>query len=117
MWKAQKRFEKETEPVIKNFHSWLDHHKNYPSVFKKFLLRDILHYSDKEVRELSMVDYTYATHYALETYLRRDVAHVMNQVYGTKKKTPSGKKEKTIKIEHPDIKEYIQESYEGETIK
>lgn len=106
----QLKFNREIGPVIKNFHSWLEHHKNFPKAYNKFLLRDILHYNDEDIKELSLVDYNLAVHYAMETYVRRDLLFIMNR--GKKRKT--GKDEIEIEISHPEIEEWISQQYQEE---
>lgn len=64
---------------------------------------------------MSLVDYNYAIHYALETYTRRDVAYVMKNIFGNNKDSnPSGTT--TIKIEQPEIEQWIKEQYEEDEI-
>ena len=114
--KLQLKFKRETEPVIKNFHSWFEHHRNFPDQLKKFLLRDIFNYTDEEMRNLSYRDYHYALHYALNTYVRRDVLFVMSKIFKGKESSGGSKPPgtTTIIIEQPEIEQWIEEQYEGD---
>lgn len=87
----------------------MEHHKNFPKPFYKFILRDILHYTEEDIRNLSLVDHTYAIHYAAETYIRRDVMFIMSKIYGGK---PDDKGDISFTIEHPEIEQWIKEQYE-----
>ena len=75
--------------------------------YQKFVLRDILHYTDEEINDLSLLDYNLALNYSLETYVRRDVMGIMSS---GKKEDPKGTFSYTIK--HTGIELYIKESYE-----
>ena len=75
------------------------------------MLRDILHYTKEDIKKLSLIEHNLALHYALETYIRRDVMFVMSKIYGSKKPE---KGDITITIEHPDIEKWIKEQYEKE---
>lgn len=62
---------------------------------------------------MSLVEYNLALNYALETYARRDLIHVMTQIF----KGKGGSSDKGtfgFTIEHPEIEAYIRESYENE---
>jgi len=59
---------------------------------------------------LSLLDYELALYYATEAYVRRDILFIMSNIYG-KKKT-SDNKGITLKIEHPEIEDWIKEQYE-----
>lgn len=88
----------------------MEHRKNFPEVFEKYILRDILHYTEEEIKELGFDEYQYALTYALETYTRRDILYIMVKIFDTKgKKTPKGGKKMVIK--HPDIEKYIEDAY------
>lgn len=88
----------------------MDDHKNFPTRIQKFIIRDILQYSDEEIKMLSLSDYQLALYYASETYVRRDILFIMNKIYG--KKGSDSKDNIKLKIEHPEIEEWIQEQYE-----
>lgn len=89
----------------------MKHHRNFPIKFQKFLLRDILRYTNEDIKNLSLIDYEFALHYALDTYARRDVAFVMESIYGEK---GDDKGNTSIKIEHPEIEAWIKKQYEKE---
>lgn len=62
---------------------------------------------------MSLVEYELALDYSLDTYIRRDVMFVMNQIYGGKK----GKKGKGtfgFTFEQPEIEEWVAKQYEGD---
>ena len=72
------------------------------------MLRDILHYTEEDIKNLSLIEYNLALHYALETYIRRDVMFIMSKIYGSKKPE---KGSITITIEHPKIEEWVKKQY------
>lgn len=76
-----------------------------------FLLRDILHYSDKEVKNLSLEEYVYAVQYAQETYIRRDVGFIMSKIYG--KKDKGNDKTLNISVPQTDIENWVKQQYEN----
>lgn len=79
------------------------------------MLRDILHYTDDDIRNLSLIDLNLAMHYSLETYVRRDTFFVMSKIYGKGKSNEKGKISFTI--EHPEIEAWIKEQYKEEKTK
>lgn len=99
---------------MKRFNDWLDHHRNFPSKFNKYILRDILNYSDEEIKNLGLMDFNLALQYAVETYVRRDVYFIMNSIYSDKKKTKKGTKK--LVIEHPEIEEWVKQQYENDEV-
>lgn len=81
------------------------------------MLRDILHYSKEELKELSLLEHDLALNYALDTYMRRDLVFVHSEL--NKKKGSRGSvngenegKPLDFTIEHPEIEQYAQERYE-----
>ena len=80
------------------------------------MLRDIFKYTDEEIDKLSLIDYELAFHYALETYVRRDVVYVMGAIYGDKKDS-EGKGGNTIIVPQPEIEAWIKEQYEKDEVK
>ena len=80
------------------------------------MLRDIFKYTDEEIDKLSLIDYELAFHYALETYIRRDLVFVMGKVFGTKKK-PGDKDGTTIIVPQPEIEQWIKEQYDKDEVK
>ncbi len=64
---------------------------------------------------MSLVELDLALNYALETYIRRDIYFIMTKIYGIKKGEGKGKTK--IVIEHPEIEQYIKESYENKVDK
>ena len=79
------------------------------------MLRDILKYTDGEIDKLSLIDYELAFHYALETYIRRDLVFVMGKVFGNK--TKSGDKDgTTIIVPQPEIEQWIKEQYDKDEV-
>ena len=62
--------------------------------------------------ELGLMDRTFALHYALETYVRRDVMFVMSKVFGDgKQPQPTGKVVKLI-VPQEEIREWVEKQYE-----
>ena len=61
---------------------------------------------------MSLVEYELAFHYALETYVRRDVVYVMGRIFGDKK--GKGKGGTTLIVPQPEIEQWIKEQYENE---
>lgn len=102
-------------PIIENFQKWTEHHRNFPTQYHKFLFRDILNYTDEEIKNLSLLDYNLALNYALETYIRRDLVFVMSSIYGGKKKGKSGKGT-TIIVPQPEIEEWVRKQYEDDEV-
>lgn len=72
-------------------------------------MRDILHYTEEDIRNLSLVDYRLALAYSLMTYSRRDIAYIQQQIFGKKKTSNEGF---GFTIEHPQIEQWIEEQYE-----
>ena len=62
---------------------------------------------------MSLVEYEIAFHYALETYIRRDVLFIMSKIYGGKKGSGEGKGT-TIIVPQPEIKEWVKKQYEDD---
>ena len=112
--KGSKQYKKEElrlkiEPIQKNFYSWLEHHKNFPEKLQKYILKDILHYSEEELKKLSLIEYNLALNYALETYVRRDVFFIMKTIFTKEEKSQS--RDIGFVIPHPEIEAYIKEQY------
>ncbi|KKM77944.1 hypothetical protein LCGC14_1364950 [marine sediment metagenome] len=80
------------------------------------MLRDILKYTDGEIDKLSLIDYELAFHYALETYIRRDLVFVMGKVFGDNKDS-EGKGGTTIIVPQPEIEQWIKEQYDKDEVK
>ena len=62
---------------------------------------------------LGILEYELALHYAMETYVRRDILFIMSEIYGGKP-DKSGNDTITLKIEHPEIEEWIKQQYEND---
>jgi len=70
-----------------------------------------LHYSEEELKKLSLIDYNLALNYALETYVRRDIFFIISTVFTSEKEKSS--KEIGFTIEHPEIETWIKEQYKN----
>lgn len=64
----------------------------------------------KEQNNLSLIDYSLALYYSLETYIRRDIMFIMSQIY--KKKGVKGKGTFGFTVEQPEIEAWVRQQYE-----
>jgi hypothetical protein len=102
------RLRSELKTALDSWKRYQEFHKgSFPHQFSDFLLKDILNYSKEELNDLTLQEYSLACIYSEDTYLRRDVAYVMSQVYSDKKD-----KGHPLVIEHPEIEDWIKEQYE-----
>jgi len=94
---------------MRKFQRWLKYHRSFPEEYQEFILRDILNYTKREIEEMDWLELNLALNYAMETYVRRDLVFVLTKIFANKKGSGN---EINLLFNHPEIEEYIKESYQ-----